>query len=45
MLETLGVERGLERDAYYTDEEFAASLLGVSLAELDNLYGPWSGNQ
>jgi hypothetical protein len=45
LLETLGVERGLERDAYYTDEEFAASLLGVSLAELDNLYGPWSGNQ
>lgn len=43
LLETLGVERGSERDAYYSDEEFAASLLGVSLEELDNLYGPENG--
>jgi hypothetical protein len=43
LLETLGVERGSERDAYYSDEEFAAALLGVSLEELDNLYGPENG--
>jgi hypothetical protein len=43
LLETLGVERGSERDAYYSDEEFAASLLGVSLGELDNLYGSENG--
>jgi hypothetical protein len=43
LLETLGVERGSERDAYYSDEEFAASLLGVSLEELDNLYGSENG--
>jgi hypothetical protein len=43
LLETLGIERGSERNAYYTDEEFAASLLGVSTAELDKLYGPENG--
>jgi hypothetical protein len=39
LLETLGIERASERGAYYSDEEFAASLLGVSLAELDDLDG------
>jgi len=40
LLETLGIDRASERDAYYSDEEYAASLLGVTLDQLDNLYGP-----
>ncbi len=39
LLDTLGIEQGRERDSYYTDEEYAASLLGTSLAELDRLFG------
>lgn len=37
LLETLGIERGAERQAYYSDEEFAASLLGITWKELDTL--------
>lgn len=40
MLNSLGVELGRERATYYTDEEYAASLLGVSLDRLEELYGP-----
>ena len=39
MLDTLGVERGREREAYYTDEEYAAALLGVTLEELKQSFG------
>jgi hypothetical protein len=39
LLETLGIERAAERNTYYSDEEYAASLLGVNLDELDNLDG------
>lgn len=35
MLVTLGIERGCERAVYFTDEEYAASLLGVPLSELE----------
>jgi hypothetical protein len=34
MLDSLGIERGREREAYYSDEEYAASLLGVRVEEL-----------
>jgi hypothetical protein len=38
LLDTLGIELGREREAYYTDEEYAASLLGVSLEELHRMF-------
>ncbi|MBX7167226.1 MAG: hypothetical protein K1X74_12930 [Pirellulales bacterium] len=34
MLQTLGISWHREREAYYTDEEYAAALLGISPAEL-----------
>jgi hypothetical protein len=34
MLSTLGIHMGREREAYYTDEEYAAALLGATPAEL-----------
>lgn len=40
MLSTLEIERGHERDVYFSDEEYAAALLGVSLDKLDELFGP-----
>ena len=40
LLATLGVERGCEREAYYTDEEYAAALLGTSPDELAGRFGP-----
>jgi len=39
MLETLGIELGRERQAYYSDEEYAASLLGVTKQTLDETFG------
>ena len=43
LLDTLGIERGRERDAYYSDEEYAASLLGTNLAQLDEMFGTSEG--
>lgn len=40
MLASLGIERGRERDAYFTDEEYAAALLGITLEQLDQTFGP-----
>ena len=40
LLTSLGIERGCERDAYYTDEEYAAALLGISADELTRRFGP-----
>ncbi len=40
MLSSLGVELGAERATYYSDEEYVASLLGLSLDRLSDLYGP-----
>ena len=40
MLASLGIERGREREAYFTDEEYAAALLGVTLEELEQTFGP-----
>ena len=40
LLDSLGIERGRERDAYYSDEEYAAALLGSTLDELCQLFGP-----
>ena len=39
MLATLGVFLGRERDAYFTDEEYAASLLGTSTEKIDEMFG------
>jgi hypothetical protein len=38
MLDSLGIERGREREAYYSDEEYAAALLGVRLDELKQMF-------
>jgi hypothetical protein len=38
LLQSLGIEMANERDAYYSDEEYAASIWGVSLARLETLY-------
>jgi hypothetical protein len=40
MLSTLEIDMARERAAYYSDEEYAASLLGTNLAMLDDLFGP-----
>jgi hypothetical protein len=37
MLQSLGVQLANERDAYYSDEEYAASIWGLSLARLNEL--------
>ena len=39
MLATLGFELTNERDAYYSDEEYAASLLSISTERLTELFG------
>ena len=39
MLSLLGIELAGERETYYTDHEYAASLLGVSTEELDRQFG------
>lgn len=39
MLLSLGIEIASERQAYYTDYEYAASLLGTTPDALDSLYG------
>jgi hypothetical protein len=39
MLSSLGIELAGERETYYTDHEYAASLLGVSTEELDRQFG------
>ncbi len=38
MLQSLGVQLANERETYYSDEEYAASIWGVSLARLDEIY-------
>ena len=38
LLDSLGIERGCERQTYFTDEEYAASLLGLTLDQLDRWY-------
>ena len=40
LLSQLGIERGLERETYYTDEEYAASLLGSTPDQLEEMFGP-----
>jgi hypothetical protein len=37
MLTTLGIQMEHERDAYYTDEEYAAALLGAGPDDLERL--------
>jgi hypothetical protein len=39
LLANLGIERGRERDAYYSDEEYAAALLGSTPDELEQMFG------
>ena len=39
MLAELGIERGNERAAYYTDQEYAAALLGVAQQWLNEQFG------
>jgi hypothetical protein len=40
----LGIERGAERSAYYSDGEYAAALLGERWEELERRYGVNSGD-
>jgi len=40
MMESLGLELGRERETYYSDEEYAAALLGVTEDELQEMFGP-----
>ena len=39
MLDNLGIELANERDAYFSDEEYAAALLGESLDSLNERFG------
>ncbi len=38
MLHKLGIERARERETYYSDEEYAAALLGCTQATLDEMF-------
>ena len=38
LLQSLAIERGHERDTYYSDEEYAAGIIGVSLEALYELF-------
>ncbi|MCO6459572.1 MAG: hypothetical protein J5I93_30020 [Pirellulaceae bacterium] len=40
LLSLLAIERGREREAYFSDEEYAAALLGYSLERLEEEFGP-----
>ncbi len=39
MLDNLGIDMAHERDAYYTDQEYASSLLGISVESLEEMFG------
>lgn len=39
MMESLGLTLGHERQTYYSDEEYAAALLGVTADELEEMFG------
>jgi hypothetical protein len=39
ILSSLGIQLAGERETYYTDHEYAASLLGLSTDELDRRFG------
>jgi hypothetical protein len=39
MLVALGIDMAQEREAYYTDNEYAAALLGTTPAELEKKFG------
>lgn len=39
MIDSLGIEMGRERDAYFSDEEYAAALLDLTPDRLDQLFG------
>lgn len=39
MLSSLGIDMARERATYYSDEEYAAALLGASTDELDRMFG------
>ena len=39
MLDALGIDTASERAAYYSDEEYAAALLGIDVPKLDNMFG------
>lgn len=39
MLDALGIDTASERAAYYSDEEYAASLLGIGVAQLEAMFG------
>jgi hypothetical protein len=38
LLESLGIELGRERDAYFSDEEYTASIAGITLERLDEMF-------
>jgi hypothetical protein len=38
LLQSLAIERGREREAYYSDEEYAAAIVGLTLEELQNQF-------
>jgi hypothetical protein len=39
MLSNLGIEMAHERQVYYSDEEYAAALMGTSLGQLERMFG------
>jgi hypothetical protein len=44
MLHSLGIHAEGERQAYFTDEEYAAAVLGISVERLDEMSGDDAGN-
>src|SRR5687767_13072253 len=38
LLQSLAIERGHERETYYSDEEYVASIVGISVDALHELY-------
>ena len=39
MLESLGIQMARERDAYFTDQEYAAAILGTTTSALAEMFG------
>jgi hypothetical protein len=38
LMQSLAIERGHERETYYSDEEYAAGIVGISVEALHDLY-------
>ena len=45
MLETLGIQMAREREAYFSDDEYAAAIMGTTPEALDEMFGDCDSEQ